>query len=67
MKKRLCNLFKPTSVTKLTKAILKCLHRVLQVTSKSETLKQPVYFLRAVKFWPTFETQISITLTIFWK
>ena len=42
----------------MTKTILK--------SSKWKTLKQPVYFLRAVEFWPTFDIQISLTLAIFW-
>ena len=32
-----------------------------------KTLKQPVYFLRAVELWPTFDIQISITLDIVWE
>ena len=39
MEKRLSNIFKTTIVTKLIKAILKCSHRVLQVTSKWKTLR----------------------------
>ena len=35
------------------------LYRVLQVTSKWKTLKQPIYFLKVVEFWPTFDIQIS--------
>ena len=31
----------------------------MQVTSKWKTLKQPVYFLRAVEFWPTYDIKIS--------
>ena len=61
MEKRLSNIFKTTNVTKLTKAILKGSYRVLQVTSKWKTLKQPVYFLRAIEFWPTSDIEISIT------
>ena len=68
MEKRLSNIFKTTNITKLIKAILKSSYnRVLQVAFKWKTLKQLVYYLRAVKFWPTFEVQISITLAIFWK
>ena len=44
MEKRLCNVFKTTNVTKLTKMNLKSSYRVLQVTSKWKTLKQLVYF-----------------------
>ena len=64
MEKRLPNIFKSTKVTKLTKAILKSPYKV---TSKWKTLKQPVYFSKAVDFWPTFDIQISITLAIFWE
>ena len=67
METRWCNIFKTTNVMKLTKAILKSSYRVLQVTSQWKTLKQPVYFLRAVEFWPTFDIQISITLALFWE
>ena len=38
----------------LTKAIQERSYRVLQVTPKWKTLKQYVYFLRDVKFRPTF-------------
>ena len=34
-------------------------------TSKWKTRKQPVYFLRANEFWPTFDIQIAITLARF--
>ena len=67
MEKRLSYIFKTTNVTNLTKAILKSSYRVLQVTSKWKTLKQPVYFLRAAEFWPTFDIQASLTLAIFWE
>ena len=67
METTLSNIFKTTNVTKLTKYILGSSYRVLQVTSKWKTLKQPVYFLRAVEFRPTFEFQIDIDLAIFWK
>ena len=43
------------------KVILENSFRVLKVTSKWKTLEQPVYFLRAVDFWPTFDIQIDIT------
>ena len=64
METRLFNIFKTANVTKLTKAILESSYRVLQVTSRWKTLKQPVYFLRAVEFWSTFDIQIDITLAI---
>ena len=65
MEKRLSSIFKTKNATKLTNTILKSSYRVLQVTYKWKTLKQPVYFLRAVEFWPIFDIQISITLAIF--
>ena len=49
------------------RSILQSSYRVLQVKSKWKTLKQPAYFLRAIEFWPTFDIQIDITLTMFWK
>ena len=67
MEKRLSNIFKTTNVTKLIKAILKSSYRVLQVTFKGKKIKQPVYFLRAVAFWSTFDIQISITFATFWE
>ena len=50
MKTRLSNIFKTTNVTNLTKVIKQKSYRFLQVTSKWKTLKQPVYFLKAVEF-----------------
>ena len=38
------------------------LSRVLQVTSKWKSVKQAVYFLKAIEFWPTFDIQVDITL-----
>ena len=67
MEGKLSNNFETTDVTKLTKAILEISYRVLQVTSKWKTLKQPVCFLRAVESWTTFDIQIDITLDIFWE
>ena len=32
-----------------------------------KSLKQTVYFWRALEFWATFDTQMSKTLAIFWK
>ena len=61
METRLPNIFKTTKVTNLTKVIQEISYRVLQVTSKYKTLKQPVYFLKAVKFCSTFDIQIDIT------
>ena len=50
METRLSNIFKTTNVTNLTKVIQQNSYRVLQVTSKWKTLKQPVYFLKAIEF-----------------
>ena len=66
MEKKLANIFKTTKVTRFIKFLPESSYIVLQVKSKSKTLKQPVYFLRAVEFWPTFDIQIEITLAIFW-
>ena len=30
-------------------------------------LKESVYFLRAVKFWATFDVQIDITIAMIWE
>ena len=38
------------NITKLTKAIQKSPYKVLQVTSKWKTLKQPVYFEELLNF-----------------
>ena len=51
---------------KLTTIIQESSYRVLQVTSKWKTLKQPVYVFKAFEFWPTFDIQIDIVLAIFW-
>ena len=67
MEKKLSNTFKTTNVTKMTKAIIRSSYRVLQVTSKWKTLRQPVYFVRAVEFWSTFDIRVSITLAMFWE
>ena len=65
MEARLSNIFKTTSVTNLTRVIQQNSYRVLQVISKWKTLKQPVYFLKAVEVWPTFDIHVDITLAIF--
>ena len=67
METRMSNIFKTTNIKNLTKVIQQNSYRVLQVTSKWKTLKQPVYFLKAVEFWPTFDIQVDITLAIFRK
>ena len=65
METRMSNIFKTTNIKNLTKVIQQNSYRVLQVTSKWKTLKQNVYFLKAVEFWPTFDIQVDITLAIF--
>ena len=65
METRLSNIFKTANVTNLTKVIQQNSYRVLQVISKWKTLKQPVYFLKAVEFWPTFDIHVGITSAIF--
>ena len=65
METGLSNIFKTTNVTNLTKVIQQNSYRVLQLTSKWKTLKQPVLFLKAVEFWSTFDIQVDITLAIF--
>ena len=60
METRLPNIFKTTNVTNLIKVIQQSSYRVLQVTSKQKTLKQPVYFLKAVEFRPTFYIEFDI-------
>ena len=65
METRLSNIFKTTNVTNLTKVIQQSSYRVLQVTYKWKTLKQPVYFLKAVEFWSTFSIQVDINLAVF--
>ena len=65
METRLSNIFKTTKFTSLTKVIQQSSYRVLQVTYKWKALKQLVYFLKTVEFWPTFEIQVNITLAVF--
>ena len=65
METRLSNIFKTANITNLTNVIQESSYRVLQVTSKQKTLKQPVYFLKEVEFCPTFDIQLDITLAIF--
>ena len=65
METRLSNI--STNVTKLTKIITESSYIVLQVTFKWKTLKQLVHILKAVEFWPTFDIQIDITLSMFWE
>ena len=48
--KRDCPTSLKLQVTNLTKVIQQNSYRVLQITSKWKTLKQPVYFLKAVEF-----------------
>ena len=65
MEMRFSNIFKTTNVANLTKVVLGSSYRVLKVTLKWKTLKQPAYFLKAVEFCPSFDIQIDITLAIF--
>ena len=65
METRFSNIFKTTKVMNLAKVIQESPSRVLQLTSKSKTLKQSAYFLKAVEFCPTFDIQIDITLAVF--
>ena len=65
-KMNMSNTFKITNITNLTNVIQQYSCRVLQVTSKWKTPKQPVYFLKAIEFWPSFDIQVDITLVIFW-
>ena len=55
METRLPNIFKTTNVTNLTKVSQESSYRVLQVTYKQKILKQPVYFLKAVEFYSSFD------------
>ena len=43
----------------------KKLFEVMQVISKRNTLKWPLYFLRAVEYWATFGIQIDINFATF--
>ena len=61
---RLSNISK---TTKLTKAVLESFYRVPQVTLKWTTLKQLVYFLKAIEFWLAFEIHIDLNLALFWE
>ena len=54
-------IFKTAIVTNLNRVVLESSYTVLQVTFKWKTLKQPIYFLKAVEFCLTFDTQIDIT------
>ena len=67
METRLSNIFRTTNVTNLTNVIQQNSYRVLRVISKWNTLKKPVYFLKAVEFWSDFDIQVDITLAIFWE
>ena len=64
---RLSGIFKTKIVTNLTKVILESSYRVLQAKFKWKTLKQLLYFLKAIEFCPTFDIQIDWTLDIFWE
>ena len=60
METRLSNIFKTANIMNLTIIILQSYYRVLQVTCKWKTLKQPICFLKAA-----FDFQNDITLAIF--
>ena len=64
METRLSNIFKIKNVKNLTIFILESSYRLLQITFKWKTLKQPFYFLRAVEFCPTFDIEIDMNLAI---
>ena len=64
METRLSNIFKIKNVKNLTIFILESSYRLLQITFKWKTLKQPFYFLRAAEFCPTFDIEIDINLAI---
>ena len=65
METRLPSIFKTTNLTKFTKTILESSFEVMQVISKRNTLKWPLYCLRAVEFWATFGIQIDINFATF--
>ena len=50
----------------MTKAILKCSYSSTSYMQMKDTKKASLS-LMAVKFWPTFNIQISITLARFWE
>ena len=60
METRLPNIFKTTNLANLTKVIQQNPYKVLQLTSKWKTLKQPVYLLKTVECWSTFDIQVDI-------
>ena len=60
METKMSNMFK-TTTSQIWQRSFKKSYRVLQVTSKSKTLKQSVYFLKAVEFCPTVDIQIDIS------
>ena len=64
METRLHNIFKIEYVSNLTKFILESSYKFLLGTILLVTLKQPPYFLWAVKFLATFKLQIDITMVI---
>ena len=62
METRLFNIIKTTNLTKLTKVILESSYRVVKVISKWKTLKETVYFLKAVEVCRTSDIQIGYIL-----
>ena len=59
---RLHNIFKTANVTNLTKVIKESSYRILQVTSKQKTLKQPSTFQRQLNF----ALLLTFKLTLLW-
>ena len=49
---------------KFIKTIWKLI-KVLQGTNKLVSLKRPIYFVKSIDFWATFDIQIDITLAVF--
>ena len=49
---------------KFIKTIWKLI-KVLQGTNKLMSLKRPIYFVKSIDFWATFDIQIDITLAVF--
>ena len=61
---KLFNIFKTTNIKKLAKVIRERYYGFLHATSKWKTLKELACLLRVVTFWPTFDIQIDMTLTV---
>ena len=52
--KRLCNIFKTANIKTLIKTILESPYKFLLTSWKKDTLRQPIYFSRAVQFLRCF-------------